>query len=282
MIDLHTHSTVSDGTDSPTAVIRLAAEAGLSAVALSDHDTLEHLTEAGRAARARDLHLVPACELSCDTGGRVPGSLHLLVYFVEDGRGPLASELTRLQRARDERNAEIVPLLRTHGIDITLGEVLAQADGGVVGRPHIARVLVNKGVVPTIQDAFDVWLAKGRPGYRERARLDVLRAIEIAHASGGVSSVAHPLTLGLDRDSLDGYLAELAAAGLDALECEYGSYDAAERAELGALARRHGFAVSGGSDYHGENKPGVRLGVGRGDLAVPDAVLEELEARRPS
>lgn len=281
MIDLHTHSTVSDGTDPPAAVVALAATVGLSALALTDHDTLDHLAEARAAADVHGLRLVPGCEISCELDGRAPGSMHLLVYFADESSGPLRDRLGALQAARAERNHRILAALREHGVDVSLDEVLARAGPGSVGRPHVARVLMEKGYVGSIQEAFDRWLARGRPAYFERTRLRPEEAIEVAHASGGVAAIAHPGSLELEPRLLDELVGRLAAAGLDGLECEYGGYGAETRSGLAALARRHGLAVTGGSDYHGDNKPGLGVGTGRGDLAVPDALLHALEARRP-
>jgi predicted metal-dependent phosphoesterase TrpH len=280
MIDLHSHSTVSDGTDTPAEVVALGAAAGLTALALTDHDTLEHLPEA-RAAARRDLRLVPGCEISCELAGRAPGTMHLLVYFVDESPGPLQDRLGALRAGREDRNARIIDTLRANGMDVELGEVLALAGEGSVGRPHVARVLMEKGYVASIQEAFDRWLAKGRPAYFERARLSPEESIELAHASGGVTVMAHPGSLDLDDTPLDAFVSELAATGLDGLECEYGRYSREERSAYSALAGRHGLAVTGGSDYHGDNKPDLRVGVGRGDLAVPDELLDALEARRP-
>jgi predicted metal-dependent phosphoesterase TrpH len=284
VIDLHCHSTISDGTDAPGAVVHMAADIGLHALALSDHDTLEHLPAASAAANEVGVRLIPACEISCSVGGRVPGSMHLLVYWLgEDGvthapESPLGHELGALQQARNDRNVEILAALRTHGIDITADELREEAGPGVVGRPHIAAILVRRGAVNSIQGAFDAWLGPGKPAYFERDRLTPEAAIALARASGAVTSVAHPYTLGLEGTSLDPFVAELAAAGLTALECEYGAYSPERRAELRARAARHGLAATGGSDYHGTHKPGIKLGVGTGDLAVPDALLDELAA----
>ena len=280
MIDLHSHSTMSDGTDAPARVVALAADAGVDALALTDHDTLDHVAEATAAADEHGIRLVPGCEISCELGTRAPGSMHLLVYFVDDGPGPLQDRLGGLQRGRDVRNAQILDVLRGHGIDLSPEELAAEAGPGSVGRPSIARLLVRHGHVATIQEAFDRWLAKGRPAYVERPRLDPEEAIGLTHASGGVCAVAHPASLGLDGAELDGLVGELTAAGLDGLECEYAAYTPDERAPLHALAARHGLAPTGGSDYHGENKPGLLVGVGRGDLRVPDGYLDELESRR--
>jgi predicted metal-dependent phosphoesterase TrpH len=281
VIDLHSHSTMSDGTDSPTRVVQLAGEAGLAALALTDHDTLDHLPEARAAAEAQSLRLVPGCEISCELSGRAPGTMHLLVFFVDDAPGELRDRLAALQEARNERNVQIVEALNERGVPITVEAVQAQAGPGSVGRPHIARVLMEAGHVSSIQEAFDVWLGKGRPAYFERDRLEPEDAIELTHASGGVCAIAHPGSLGLDDVELDAFVGELADAGLDGLECEYGAYLPEERAPLHELARRHGLAPTGGSDYHGDNKPGLSVGTGRGDLRVPDDYLTALESRRP-
>jgi predicted metal-dependent phosphoesterase TrpH len=280
VIDLHSHSTMSDGTDPPARVVDLAADARLAALALTDHDTLDHLPEARAAADARGLRLVPGCEISCELGGRAPGSMHMLVFFVDDTQGELQARLRALQAARDERNVQIVETLNAHGVPITLDQVRAMAGPGSVGRPHIARVLMEEGQVASIQEAFDVWLAKGRPAYFERDRLSPEDGIELTHASGGVCAIAHPNSLALGSAALDNFVGELADAGLDAIECEYGAYLPSERKPIHELARRHKLAPTGGSDYHGENKPGLSVGTGRGDLSVPDEYLYELEARR--
>jgi predicted metal-dependent phosphoesterase TrpH len=280
VIDLHSHSTMSDGTDTPSAVVRLACDAGLSALALTDHDTLDHIAEARAAADRRGLRLVPGCEISCELAGRAPGTMHLLVFFVDDGPGELQDRLAELQAARNKRNVQIVEALNTRGLPITVETVRAQAGPGSVGRPHIARVLMESGHVGSIQEAFDVWLGKGRPAYFERDRLGPEEAIELTHRSGGVCAIAHPGSLGLADDALDSFVGELAAAGLDGIECEYGAYSPEERAPFHELARRHELAPTGGSDYHGDNKPGLSVGVGRGDLRVPDAFLSGLESRR--
>jgi 3',5'-nucleoside bisphosphate phosphatase len=272
---------MSDGTDSPTRVVQLAGEAGLAALALTDHDTLDHLPEARAAAEAQSLRLVPGCEISCELSGRAPGTMHLLVFFVDDAPGELRDRLAALQEARNERNVQIVDALNERGVPITVEAVQAQAGPGSVGRPHIARVLMEAGHVSSIQEAFDVWLGKGRPAYFERDRLEPEDAIELTHASGGVCAIAHPGSLGLDDVELDAFVGELADAGLDGLECEYGAYLPEERAPLHELARRHGLAPTGGSDYHGDNKPGLSVGTGRGDLRVPDDYLTALESRRP-
>lgn len=277
-VDLHTHSTFSDGTDSPSELIRAAAEARLEAVALTDHDNLDGIPEAREAAESAGIELIPGTELSCDWDA---GGFHMLVLWLEPGLGPLQDRLTELQEGRANRNIEMVARLRDRGVDITYEEVLEEAGGTGVGRPHMAAIMVRKGTVASMSEAFDLWLAQGRPGYVSRPRLSPEDAIELSRASGAVPIIAHPHTLGIAGPDLDAELERLAAIGLIGLESFYSEYSPDTRLELVERARRVGLIPSGGSDYHGDYKPGLRIGSGFGDLAVEPWVLEELrEARR--
>jgi predicted metal-dependent phosphoesterase TrpH len=181
-----------------------------------------------------------------------------------------------------DRNQQLARRLGELGLPVTLEEMEGEAGGEGVGRPHAAAVLLRKGVVGSISEAFDVWLGEGRPGYVERERPDVRTALEATRESGGVLVLAHPLSMGLDPAALDRAVGELAAAGLDGLEAIYGRYTPEERQALTALATSHGLVATGGSDYHGRYKPDLQVGVGLGDLVVPDDVLDRLESRRPS
>lgn len=279
MIDLHTHSSISDGTDPPADLLRRAGDAGLSAVALTDHDTIDGLGDAEAAAGSAGVRLVRGCELSCRVDR---GTMHLVVLFLEGEEGPLQERLAGLRAARDARNERIVAALADAGLEITLDEVLAEAGEGSVGRPHVAAVLVRRGYVGSIDEAFERWLARGRPAYVERERLDPAETVSLAHASGAVAVLAHPRSLDRTDGELSVLLAELVEVGLDGLECAYGRYSPHERTALRELARRHDLAPSGGSDYHGAYKPDLSLGVGTGDLHVPDDWLDGLEARRPA
>ncbi len=280
MIDLHTHSLASDGSDRPAQLVALAAGAGLSAFALTDHDTIDGLAEAQAAADAAGVRLVPGCELACEVPAGMTGGMHMLVYFLDDGPGPLQDQLARMRAGRGVRNERILSVLARHGMDISVEEVLAEAGEGSIGRPHIAAVMVRKGYVDSFNEAFDRWLATGRPAYLARDRFTPSEAIFLAHASGAVAVLAHPTTLGLDRDRAGEFIAGLADAGLDGLECEYGRYPPEERAVWHRLAGELGLCPTGGSDYHGIYKPDLALGKGLGDLQVADELLEELELRR--
>lgn len=277
-IDLHTHSDVSDGSETPARIIELAAAGRLRAVALTDHDTLEGIPAAEEAADHAGIEFVPGVELSCNWTG---GGCHIVVLWLRPGEGPLQDRLAELQDGRDGRNDRILERLSDLGITITAEELAEQSGGGVTGRPHIAALMVKKGLVESVRHAFDEFLGNGKPAYVDRARLDPEDAIGLARESGAVTVLAHPHTLGLDnaaeyRSALD----RLASAGLAGMECWYGEYSPAYRRSMVTVARSHGLVPSGGSDFHGLYKPGLRVGSGRGDLVVPDHILDELAARR--
>jgi predicted metal-dependent phosphoesterase TrpH len=275
VIDLHIHSNISDGSDTPEQVVDLAAAAGLSALALTDHDRLDGIDRARVRAARHGIELIAGCELSCEH----TGTMHVLVYFLEPAEGPLQAELGRLQQARDTRNVRLLERLSAAGVPISLDELEQEAGGSGAGRPHIAAIMVRKGVVGSIKEAFDVWLGKGLPGYLDKERLTPDAALRLARASGGVPVLAHPLSLGLDPPELDRQLSELSEMGLAGLECAYGRYSSEERKSLADLAHSHGLCATGGSDHHGTYKPDLTVGTGRGDLEVPDAVLDELRDR---
>jgi predicted metal-dependent phosphoesterase TrpH len=287
VIDLHTHSTVSDGSEPPGRIVELAAEAGCTALSLTDHDSLAGLDEAGRVAARLGVRLVPGCEVSCrkpaSPRGAPPieGGVHVLVYFVEPGAGPLQEELVKLRGDRAVRNRALAARLLELGTGVTFEDVVAEAgDEEGVGRPHFARALVKAGAAEDVDDAFDRWLADGRPAYVPKARLDPSDVAGLAHESGGVAVLAHPLSTGLPLSHLERLVAELADGGLDGIEAVYASYTPDQRASLRRMAARLGLVVTGGSDFHGSFKPGLCVGSGRGDLNVPDEALQALEERR--
>jgi predicted metal-dependent phosphoesterase TrpH len=277
-VDLHTHSSYSDGSDHPADIVEGAVAAGLTALSLSDHDTFEGIAEAESAANGR-IAFVPGVELSVDWQGR---AMHLLAYWAGPDPSPLGDGLQVVRDSRVTRNVEIVEALRSMGVPIELDDVLAEAGHGVVGRPHIAAVLMRMGVVESVADAFDRYLANGRPAYRPRRRLTVADAVRLAGESGGVTVVAHPHTVADDADDFRSTFGEIAALGIDGVECHYPEYPPGLRRDLAAWADELGLVPSGGSDYHGTYKPGLSIGTGRGDLSVPDETIERLAARRPA
>lgn len=286
MIDLHTHSTVSDGSEAPGAIPRRAAAAGCTAVALTDHDSLDGIGAARESAAEVGVTLVPGCEVSCRKPAPGPGraavrgSVHVLVYFVEPGDGPIQDELVALRRDRAERNARLRSRLTELGAPVDYDAMVAEAGGEAgLGRPHFARALVRAGAAADIDDAFDRFLADGRPGYVPKSRLSPADVARLATGSGGVAVLAHPLSLELDPSALERLVKELAEAGLGGIEAIYGRYSPDQRRALRRMARRQGLVATGGSDYHGSFKPDLEVGTGMGDLDVPDSALEELAAR---
>lgn len=286
-VDLHSHSVASDGSETPAEVVRLAARAGLSAVALTDHDILAGVGEAQEEALNHDLELIPGVELSLDWSTlsadvEAPGGMHLVVLWIEDEPGPVQDRLADLRLGRDDRNHGILERLTQLGFDVPLEEVLARAGAGSVGRPHIAGVMVDRGYVPDIATAFDLYLGNHAPAYVGRKRLTPAEAIGLSLQSGGVPILAHPHTLGIEEDSrLERLVEHLREMGMLGMETHHSSIEPERRRVLARMAARLGLRQSGGSDFHGSYKPGVAVGVGCGDLQVPVEFLEALrEARR--
>lgn len=274
MIDLHSHSNASDGSDDPAALVQRAAAVGIRTLALTDHDTQSGVETALAEASRSGIELIPGTELSLAWEG---GAMHLVVLFLVPGRGPLQDRLAEIRAARHARNHEILEVLESLGLPVGADEVAAMAGGESVGRPHIAAAMVRRGYVESIAEAFDLYLGWGRPAYRPRWRLTPEEGIGLSLASGGVPVLAHPHTLGLNNsEEVSTTLRRLKAAGLRAMECYCPLYSPIEREGYAALAARFGLLASGGSDYHGSFKPGIELGVGRGNLSVPERLLDAL------
>ena len=275
--DLHTHSTCSDGSDDPEVVVAKAVAAGVSTLALTDHDNVNGVQAAAAAAEAHGVDFIPGTEISVDWLGK---AMHLLVYFLEPGSGPLQAKLVELQQGRHDRNVRMVSALQDQGFEITFDEVAAEAKGQGVGRPHIAAVLIAKGVVPDIPTAFDQYLARGRPAYQERYRLSFDEAVDLARASIAVPVVAHPHTVADSAEEFSQMFRAVADQGVLGIECHYAEYAPDLRQHLVSLADSLGLVPTGGSDYHGTYKPDVNLVTGRGDLAVPEAAVDALRMAR--
>ncbi|MEV4618163.1 PHP domain-containing protein [Asanoa sp. NPDC049573] len=257
-IDLHAHSTASDGTLSPAELMAAAATAGLDVVAITDHDTTAGWAAAS-AARPPGLSLVRGAELSCRWhGAEPPISLHLLAYLFDPAYPSLVSELARVRAAREVRAERIVSLLRADGVDLTWDEVLGYAAGGTVGRPHIAQALTRAGLVGSTSEAFaPEWL--GRRYRVPKAELDVFDALRLVRDAGGVAVFAHPRATRRGRIVADDLIVSLAREGLFGLEGDHTDHSPAERAHVRALAESLGLAVTGSSDFHGTHKS-VTLG----------------------
>lgn len=273
-IDLHTHTTASDGSMSPGELVRHAKEMGLSAVAITDHDTIEGISEALKEADNSGIEVVAGLEISCD----YKPEMHMLGYFFGDNYLHMQGILSELRENRDKRNPKIIEKLNALGFDITLAEVAAEAGGQVVGRPHIANVLYKKGYVKSIAEAFDKYLAGGRPAYFKKDKLTPEQGIKEILSAGGIPVLAHPILLRLELTKLDELLAELAAAGLKGVEVYYVDNTKKQTAELKFLAHKHHLAATGGSDFHGSYKKDIEIGFGYGNLLVPYESLDQLKS----
>lgn len=277
LIDLHAHSSASDGTDPPAALVRAAAAAGLAAVALTDHDTTVGWVEAA-AALPPGLTLVPGLELSCrwiPPNGDRPTPLHLLGYLVDPTEPALATALAGLRADRLGRGERITRRLADAGYPVSWEQVSTLAAGASVGRPHVARALVDAGVVPTVDAAFAGLLRNGSPFSEPKTDLDAVAGVRLITGAGGVAVFAHPLARRRGRVVGDDAVAALAAAGLSGLEVDHPDNDPADRAHLRGLAADLGLLVTGSSDYHGSNKT-VRIG---GGGHTDPAAYEQLVAR---
>lgn len=274
MIDLHTHTSESDGTDSPAELVRLAHEVGIRTLAITDHDTFSGYDAALPLAQERGIDMICGVELSCLYG---PKTVHLLAYFVDDGGAPreFRDWVTAILESRRERNIGLIARLRSLGVEITLEEVEA-IGRTVTGRPHFARVLVNKGYAADRNEAFDRYIGEQGVAYVERHGPNLLDAIGQIKACGGIASLAHPVRIGLFRnpEAELTLFAELRDAGLDALEVYHSDH-------MGYIVQRYsefagllGMLETGGSDYHGANKPEIALG----GVPVPAAVLGGLQS----
>lgn len=262
--DLHTHTTASDGTLPPADLVRRAHAAGITCLAVTDHDTFDGLPEAQAEAARLGVAIVPGVELSTDGSGR---EVHILGYFCRTDGGPLAGLLADMRAARRQRIEEIVARLRGAGVPLAAERVRAIAGEGAPGRAHVARALVELGCAPTVTDAFERYLLPGRPGYVPRRKLHPVEAVRAVVAAGGVAVLAHP---GLIGD--DGIVRELVAAGLRGIEAFYPAHSPGQVRSYLDLAERLGLIATGGSDFHGV---GERWG-DLGSVTVPDEVAARL------
>ncbi len=280
-VDLHTHSTASDGTRSPAEVVALADEAGLAALALTDHDTTSGLAEARAAAADRPgLRLVPGVEVSARYTG---GTMHILGLGIDENAPALRRLLASFIGARDDRNPKILAKLQAIGIDVDMDDVLGAAESfdpgraHVIGRMHIAEAIRVKGYAQSIQDAFARYLGNGGAAFVDKERLEPREVIEGIVAGGGAAVLAHPVQLNLrDGQELEDYVRRLAAAGLGGIEVYHPDHSPERTRRYLDLARRLGLLVTGGSDFHGTAKPGVSLGRPKVPLAAVTGPLAEM------
>ncbi len=278
MIDLHTHTTASDGTLAPAGLVGYAAEKKLTGVSVTDHDTVEGLQEAIDASASLGIMFVPGIEISAETDDLPGSTLHILGYYINHADERFLKGVGVLQDARDERNPKIIQKLQALGIPITIEEVAEVAETGQIGRPHFARVLVDKGFVKSAGEAFGRYLQKGAAAYVDKFRFQPRAAIELIREAGGIPVLAHPATLACrSSGELEEYAKKLTGFGLMGIEVYYSDHSAKQAKLYSTLARRLGLLMTGGSDFHGATIKDIDLGTGRGGLNVPDRLLDELQ-----
>lgn len=276
-VDLHTHSNASDGSLSPEQLIREAAGVGLKALALTDHDTIQGLPEALAAGRRFKVEVIPGCELAVD----VPrGFMHILGLWLPQEPVWLLESMAYLQKRRQARNREMIAALQRLNIEIDEQEVKAMTGGGTMGRVHMARLLVEKQVVPDMQQAFAQYIGSQGKAYVSKDKLQPAEAIRVLKKEGATVVLAHPYSLELSPAELFTTVAELQAAGLDGLEVFYPEHTLAQTEFYQGLCRSNDLLLSGGSDFHGLGRPEVRLGRGKDQLDLPYTLVKAMKKRR--
>ena len=273
MIDLHIHTTASDGQYTPTHIVRMASDAGLSLIAITDHDTVSGIAEGSGAAQKAGLGFIPGIEISVSGDNEI----HILGYNIDIGNARLTAMCDGFAENRRQRGTRIIEYLQTYGVDIRLEQAQEHAGTGNIGRPHFARAMVDAGYVKTVREAFDKYL--GIPEFKkiERPKPTPQEGIETIIAAGGVAVLAHPVQLKMDDSTLEKLLAELTGYGLGGLECWYSTHTPQQTKLYLALAKKYKLAVTGGSDFHGEAvKPGISLGSGiEGSLCIERSDLTD-------
>ncbi len=256
--DLHCHTTASDGTLSPDELVRLAADEGVNTIAVTDHDNVDGVGQAIEAGKRLGVTVIPGVELSIDYS---PGAMHICGYFIDINNEELIKKLEFVQEARRTRNPRIVKKLNELGLHITLQEISEAAGGKQIGRPHFAQVMMQKGYVSSIQEAFDYYLAKGCPAYVDKTRLSLETAVGVIQNAGGVAVLAHPVQLKLKGDEkYEALFKKLKGFDVAGVEGYTGHGSNEVNARFTRLIRRAGMIVSAGSDFHGDIKPDVKLG----------------------
>ena len=275
-IDLHTHSLCSDGAQTPADVVRTAHAAGLSAIALSDHDCIEGVQEAMDTGKQLGVEVIPAVELSAQSDTE----LHILGYFVDIHNKKLRDTMAYALRVRDERQEETCRKLNEQGFSITMEEARAEAHGNpVLCRAHFAQIMVRKGYAASVQEAFSKYLSVGCYAYSNRQALTGPEAVSLIREAGGIAVAAHLHLIKLADEPLREYFKNLIPYGLDGVEGYYTDYTPDMEQRYRAMAKDLGLVISGGTDYHGANKPHIAIGKGRGQLEIPYSVLEGLRQR---
>ncbi|MDR1949055.1 MAG: PHP domain-containing protein [Spirochaetaceae bacterium] len=284
MVDLHTHSTASDGSLSPAELVKTAADRGLRAIALTDHDTISGLAEAETAAAQAGIRLIPGVEVAIrrtdSSGATPPGELHLLGLGLRAPSPAFLEALAELSKLRETRNREILGRINEMGVKAEYEDIRSLSGGGSLGRPHFAALLINRGIVKNQAQAFDRYLGRGQPLYVPKDGLDFAEALELIRESGGIAVLAHPMSLYLAWGRLPAYITALARQGLDGIEAWHPTAGTRSCKRLEELGRSLGLVITAGSDFHGESRPDRKLGITAGGRKIEDSLLEAIPALR--
>ena len=279
IVDLHVHSNKSDGSFSPTELVNYAIEKGLSAFALTDHDTTDGLDEALEAAKGKDIEVIPGIEFSTEYEGK---DIHIVGLYIDYKGDIFQNQIRNFVDSRIERNRKMCQNLQAAGIDITYEKLLAAFPDSVITRAHYAKYLLEHGAVKSMPEAFDKYLGDHTRYFVPREKVTPMQAVQLILAAGGIPVLAHPTLYHMSDRRLELLLYRLKEAGLIAMECIYSTYSAAEERQMKALAKKYGLLPSGGSDFHGTTKPKLDLAVGYGSLVIPEEVLINLKKALPS
>lgn len=272
-VDLHTHSNKSDGSMSPTELITAAKSKGLSAIALTDHDTTDGIDEALAAGKELGITVIPGVELSCEYQGK---DVHIVGLDINHHDAGFAATLKEFVDSRDLRNRKMCQKLTDAGLPVDYDELVSTFGESVITRAHYARYMLSKGYIKSLPEAFDRYIGDNSPCYIPREKVTPAQGIKLILEAGGIPVLAHPLLYKMGKDRLDTLVSELTSEGLIALEAIYSTYTPSDEREMRALAQKHGLLISGGSDFHGAAKPGLELGTGYGKLFIPEEILTNL------
>lgn len=278
-VDLHTHSYCSDGTFSPEGLVILAKQKGLSAIALTDHDTIDGLSLFHKAGEKHGIETISGIEFAARYQDFHQPELHIVGLGFANEHTSLTERMAQIQKDRQKRNIQMVKQLQGIGFPITFEEIQQYAGGEIITRAHFATVLLQKRLVRDRNEVFQRYLSPGCPGYVARKVLSPKDCIETIHKADGVAILAHPTLYRLDEDQLIMVAQELCGYGLDGIECYYSTYTATQQKQIQKIANRFALLPSGGSDFHGENKPHISLGTGKGNLVIPYEVWEALKQK---
>ena len=275
-IDLHVHSTASDGTFTPSELVQEALRCQLSAIAITDHDSVSGISEATAAGNACGIEVVPGIELSTEYHKE---EIHVVGLFIDPENPELNAQIRAFVDNRDNRNLKMIDRLREEGFSITAEEIYRRNPGSVIARPHIARYLVDTDQVKDIKTVFDKYIGDGCKCYVDRLKISPMEAVRLIRQAGGVAILAHPCLYDMKRSEIETMVQEMLPFGLDGIEAIYSCSQGSDEKDFSEMAARYGLVLSGGSDFHGSNKPYIHLGTGKGNLKIPYDILVGIKKR---